>query len=97
VSTFSAEDVHRLSRLARLELDADEVTAFTQQLSDILDFARQIQAVDTSAVTESADPVGSPLREDDPRPSLPRTAVLAATSDHDAATGLIKVPRVIGS
>ncbi len=97
MSTFSDEDVHRLSRLARLDLEPDEVTAFTQQLGDILDFARQIQSVDTSAVTEVPDPLASPLRDDERRPSLPRAAVLSTAPDHDIATGLIKVPRVIGA
>ena len=97
VPTFTAEDVRRLARLARLDLDEDEVSAFTRQLGDILEFARQIQSVDTTAVTEPATAVMPPLREDTRRPSLPRHDVLTATPDHDAASGLIKVPRVLGA
>jgi aspartyl-tRNA(Asn)/glutamyl-tRNA(Gln) amidotransferase subunit C len=98
VPTFSADDVYRLAHLARLELTPDEVTAFTRQLDDILSFVRQIQSVDTSAVeavtAASAEP---PLRADERQPSLDRETVLAAAPDHDPATGLIKVPRVLGS
>ena len=43
MSTFSAEDVHRLSRLARLELTADETARFAQQLTAILAYADQIE------------------------------------------------------
>lgn len=97
VSTFTADDVRRLARLARLDLDDDEVSAFTRQLGDILEFARQIQSVDTTTVTEPAAPTVAPLREDATCASLSRTDVLTSAPDHDAASGLIKVPRVIGS
>ena len=96
VSTFTADDVRRLARLARLRLDDDEVSAFTRQLGDILEFARQVQSVDTTAVSGHAADVLRPLREDAPSPSLARHDVLAAAPDHDATSGLIKVPRVIG-
>lgn len=98
VSSISADDVQRLARLARLELTSEEVTAFAQQLGDILEFARQIQSVDTTAAAAAATtPAVTPLREDEPRPSLNRESVLSAAPDHDAATGLIKVPRVLGT
>ena len=97
VSTFAEDDVRRLARLARLDLDPDEITAFTQQLGDILEFARQIQSVETDAIADDAQPDASPLREDARLPSLPREEVRAAAPDHDPATGLIKVPRVLGS
>jgi aspartyl-tRNA(Asn)/glutamyl-tRNA(Gln) amidotransferase subunit C len=97
VSPFTADDVRRLARLARLDLNDDEVSAFTRQLGDILEFARQIQSVDTTTVTAPAAPTVAPLREDAACASLSRHDVLSATPDHDAATGLIKVPRVISS
>lgn len=96
MSTFAEDDVRRLARLARLDLDPDEITAFTQQLGDILEFARQIQAVDTNAIADDAPSDAFPLREDARRPSLPVEEVGAAAPDHDPATGLIKVPRVLG-
>ncbi len=95
VSTFTPDDVRRLARLARLDLDEEEVSAFTRQLGDILEFARQIQSVDTAEVTDAPAVGLPPLREDTPGASLSRTDVLAAAPDHDAASGLFKVPRVI--
>ena len=89
--------MRRLARLARLHLDDDEISAFTRQLGDILEFARQIQSVDTTAVSDTAADVFPPLREDAPSPSLPRADVLTAAPDRDTASGLIKVPRVIGA
>jgi aspartyl-tRNA(Asn)/glutamyl-tRNA(Gln) amidotransferase subunit C len=84
--SFTPEDVTRLASLARLELSADEIEAFARQLGDILDLARQVQAVETSArdlATEHALAPAPPLRDDVVQPSLD-------------GGGLFKVPRVIG-
>src|SRR3954470_1856566 len=43
-------DVERIAALARLELTADEITLFAEQLTRILGYADQIQQVDTSNV-----------------------------------------------
>ena len=95
MSNFTTADVRQLARLARLQLTVEEEVTFTQQLGDILRFARQIEAVDTTMgdAVENATPV--PLREDELRPSLDRNEVLAGAPDADARTGLIKVPRVL--
>jgi aspartyl-tRNA(Asn)/glutamyl-tRNA(Gln) amidotransferase subunit C len=95
---FTDEDVRRLAALAQLELDAGEVELFRRQLSDILEFARQVQAVETHGVSNEAV-IGlaaeMPRREDHVEPSLPRDAVLSVAPDGDARTGLFKVPRVL--
>ena len=81
--SFTAEDVQRLATLARLELSPEEVTAFARQLGEILEFARQVQAIDTPAL--DADHVlapAPPVRDDVVQPSLP-------------GDGLFKVPRVL--
>lgn len=98
MTTFTEEDVRRLARLARLELDPSEIERFSQQLGDILAFARQVQGVDTSAVSEEpASQAVPPLRDDARMASLPREEVVSAAAEHDPASGLIKVPRVLGS
>ena len=51
---FTRDDVLHLAALSRLDLSADDVDRFTGQLGDILAFARQIDAVDTSSVIRSA-------------------------------------------
>lgn len=95
MSNFTTDDVRRLARLARLELTAAEEATFTRQLAEILEFARQINAVDTTTVVAADDLRSCPPRSDDVHPSLDRTEVLAAAPDADAPSGLIKVPRVL--
>ncbi len=83
--TFTRDDVQRLASLARLELSTEETAVFTRQLADVLEFVRQIQAVDSTPT----------LRADHVLPSLERAEVLAASPAADAAAGLFKVPRVL--
>jgi aspartyl-tRNA(Asn)/glutamyl-tRNA(Gln) amidotransferase subunit C len=95
---FSREDVERVARLARLELDAHEKELFARQLAGILEYAEQIQRVDTAGIepTSHAPGSGASMREDVVQPSLPREASLAAAPDADLKAGLFKVPRVMG-
>ena len=96
MSTFSRAEVQRLARLARLELTDEELDLFARQLGDILVFARQIEAVDTTSVTDEAAPLPvDVLRHDEVGPSLDRSDVLDLAPDPDRATGLFKVPRVL--
>ena len=96
--TFSLGDVERVAHLARIQLDADEKALFARQLAGILDYAEQIQRVDTGEVepTSHAPGPGRSMRPDDVRPSLPREESLSAAPDADHAAGLFKVPRVMG-
>lgn len=96
---FTREDVQRLARLARLELGATEIDLFTRQLANILDFARQVDGVDTTMIAAADVLAARPvtLRDDLVRPSIDRQEVLAAAPDADPAAGLFKVPRVINS
>lgn len=97
--TLTRADVERIATLARLELTADEVALFADQLTAILAYADQIQQVDTSGVTPppAAAPDGAGMRDDEPRPSLDRDVVLSQAPAADRGAGLFKVPRVLGS
>ena len=97
--TLTRADVERIATLARLELTADEVALFAEQLTAILAYADQVQQVDTSVVSlaPAAAPDGARMREDEPRPSIDRDVVLSQAPAADRAAGLFKVPRVIGS
>lgn len=97
-SSLTTADVERIAVLARLELTADEKALFTKQLANILDYARQVQGVDTSGVTATAhvNPDESAERDDEPRPSLPLAEALANAPDPASDAGLFRVPRVIG-
>jgi len=93
--------VRRIATLARLELTADEIAMFADQLTAILAYADQVQQVDTSATTgAAAAPTVNPLhatRGDDLAPCLPRELVLEQAPDADPDAGVFKVPRVLGS
>ena len=53
-SGLTIADVERIAALAQLELTADEKQLFTRQLADILAYAEQVQAIDTSGVPATA-------------------------------------------
>lgn len=91
--SFTDRDVQQLARLARLALTPGETARFARQLTDILDFVRQVQAVDTSGSTE-VDLPPARLRDDVVTPSLGRGDVFASAPDAGAGS-LIKVPRVL--
>jgi aspartyl-tRNA(Asn)/glutamyl-tRNA(Gln) amidotransferase subunit C len=96
-STLTIADVERIAALAHLELTEDEKTLFTKQLADILQYAEQIQALDTTGVPATAhvNAQGAAERHDDPRPSLPMEDALANAPDGAPDAGLFRVPRVI--
>jgi len=73
------EQVLHVARLARLELSEDEVARMTGELSAILEHIEKISALDLDGVppTSHVVEVGSALRPDVPRPSLPREVALA--------------------
>ena len=96
---FTLDDVRRLSALAKLELTDDEVALFADQLSGILSFAAEVEAVDTPADQAASpnQPAPSPLRDDELRPSLTLDDVLGGAPQADRKTGLITVPRVFNA
>jgi aspartyl-tRNA(Asn)/glutamyl-tRNA(Gln) amidotransferase subunit C len=95
---LTRRDVERIATLARLELTDAEKDLFVRQLTEVLDYADQIQAVDTSGVAPTSQLLSrqSADRDDVPRPSLSNEAALANAPDASPHTGLFRVPRVIG-
>ena len=109
MSTLTVADVERIAALAHLELTDEEKQLFTRQLADILNYAAQLQAIDTTGVPATAhvNAAGSPStalgastsggeRADEPRPSLSTEDALANAPDGAPDAGLFRVPRVIG-
>ena len=101
MSGLTRADVERIAALAHLDLSADEKTRFARQLADILDYAQQLQAVDTTGVPGTAHvhaggPDTSAERDDALRPSLSPAEAVANAPDAAADAGLFRVPRVIG-
>jgi aspartyl-tRNA(Asn)/glutamyl-tRNA(Gln) amidotransferase subunit C len=69
---LTLEEVEHIAELARLQLTEAEKSRYREQLSDILDYAARLQALDTSGIppTSSVLPERSVLRSDESRPGL---------------------------
>ncbi len=95
MSRFSAADVRHVAELARLELTEDEITLFAGQLAAVLEYAAQLQEVDTAEVPPTATvlPLRSVMRADEPRPSLPVAVALANAPE--AGDGFFRVHAVL--
>ena len=97
MSDLSIADVERVAALAQIELTDAEKQLFTRQLADILQYAEQIQALDTTGVPATAHVnAAQHEREDELAPSLPVEDALAAAPDGALEAGLFRVPKVIG-
>ena len=87
------DHVLHVARLARLELAEEEVERMRLELSKVLDHIEKIGELDDlDGVQPTSHVVAleNALREDEPRPSLPREAALAAAPD--PADGGFRVP-----
>jgi len=84
---LTREEVDHIAELAKLALTEDEKARFQEQLSDILDYARRLQAVDTSSIppTSTVLPLRGVMRDDVVTPSAPAQVILSnaplATAD----------------
>jgi aspartyl-tRNA(Asn)/glutamyl-tRNA(Gln) amidotransferase subunit C len=89
-------EVEHIASLARLELTPEEKERYRQQLSDILEYAARLQAVDTSGIppTSSVLPPRSVLRPDVPAASLEREVVLR-NAPQTGENGTFRVPPVL--
>jgi aspartyl-tRNA(Asn)/glutamyl-tRNA(Gln) amidotransferase subunit C len=91
---LTKEEVQHIATLARLELTAEEIERYREQLSAILDHVASLQKLDTESIPPlsavfSGD---SRLRADKSRPSLPPEQVLGNTPHK--ADGQFKIPPV---
>jgi aspartyl-tRNA(Asn)/glutamyl-tRNA(Gln) amidotransferase subunit C len=94
---LSLDEVRRIAVLARLRLSPEEERVFQGQLSAILDYVKQLEELDVSAVEPMTHALAAgdqpPLREDAVRESLPPDEALAnAPAREDTC---FKVPRII--
>jgi aspartyl-tRNA(Asn)/glutamyl-tRNA(Gln) amidotransferase subunit C len=87
--------VAHVARLGRLDLSDAERQTLRVQLGSILEHFRQLDALDLTGVpaTSHVLPMANVLRDDVPRPSLPREDVLANAPATE--NGYIVVPPVI--
>ncbi|HKJ76319.1 MAG TPA: Asp-tRNA(Asn)/Glu-tRNA(Gln) amidotransferase subunit GatC [Gammaproteobacteria bacterium] len=89
------EEVEQIAHLARVAVDADDIPDYARNLSDILDFVEQMNAVDTADVEPMAHPLdmAQRLREDEVSEPDQRERFQAIAPAVEA--GLYLVPKVI--
>ncbi len=92
---LTKEDVSAIAKLARLQVNDDEIEQYKQELTQILDLVEQMNQVDVTNVEPMAHPqeLMQPLRADQVLESDQRDkfqAIAPAVQD-----GLYLVPKVI--
>jgi aspartyl-tRNA(Asn)/glutamyl-tRNA(Gln) amidotransferase subunit C len=84
---ITREEVLHVARLARLELEPDEVARFQEQLSAILDAVSKVSELDLSDVPPTSHPLelANAWAEDEPRPCLGLEEAFANAPDRDGS------------
>lgn len=59
--SFSAADVAKIAKLARIKVSEDETQALAAQIGSILNFVEQLNEVDTGGSTSIASVIEQPL------------------------------------
>lgn len=97
IMAFTAQDVQRLAKLARIELDPTQVDATLGHLDNIFGMIAELRQVDTNGITPMAHAcdVGQRLRDDKVTEGCveQRDRCLALAPESEA--GLYLVPKVI--
>ena len=95
MNTITDDDVKNLARLARIELEADEVPKLQKDLTKILDYVDELKSVPTDSLPEISQVTGlkNILRADTPTP--PQATSEALLKDAPATEhGYVKVKAV---
>jgi len=97
-ASFTRSQIEAIAALAHLRLDEQELDLYSRQLADILNYAVQVQNIDTTGVPPTASVVTRHAadRADLVHESLDREAALQNAPDGAPDAGLFRVPRVIG-
>ena len=97
---ITESDIEKIAQLAHLEITDDERKIFAPQISEIVTYVEQLNAIDTSAVEPALGgltPEGETTnssRTDEVQPSLGQKVALAEAPD--PAAGHFRVPKVLG-
>ena len=69
---ITRDTVLHVARLARLELDSNEIEALQRDLGSFLEYVETLNELDTSAIPETSQVavVEAPLRQDEVRPGV---------------------------
>jgi aspartyl-tRNA(Asn)/glutamyl-tRNA(Gln) amidotransferase subunit C len=98
----TVDDLRRVAELANLELTPAEEVSMLRDLNSILDHVARLNELDTSSIPAMAQvseilagdsSLSTLCREDEERPCLDRTLVMAGAPDSDGI--YFRVPKVI--
>jgi aspartyl-tRNA(Asn)/glutamyl-tRNA(Gln) amidotransferase subunit C len=94
---LTADDVAHVARLARLQLEPDELAHLTEQLAGVIEHFADIDALDLAGVPPMTQPypLVNVLRDDVEGPCLERDEVLAEAPA--AEDGRFLVPPILGA
>ncbi len=87
------DEARRIAELAHLEFDDAGLDRMALEMTKILTYIDQLREVDAGGL-EERDVTVTPLRDDEPRPSIDREQV--ARNAPAWRAGLFVVPKVIG-
>ena len=92
---ISKEEIEHIAVLARLSLSGEEKELFGSQLSSILDYMEKLNELDTKGIepTSHVLSLSNVMRDDIPRPSIPKEDVLMNAPDHTEK--FYRVPKII--
>jgi aspartyl-tRNA(Asn)/glutamyl-tRNA(Gln) amidotransferase subunit C len=92
---ITLKEVEHVARLARLELGAEDKERMRRELDGILSYIDKLRALDTEGVepTSHAVPLTNVMRDDEVRPSFPRSDMLANAPDRSG--DFFRVPKII--
>ena len=91
---ITIKEVEHVSKLARLELTEEEKVKFSKQLGDVLEYAQQMNEIDTEGVEpmSHAIPIVNVMREDEVVHEFSREELMAnAPLKED---GFFRVPKI---
>ncbi|MBU0981087.1 Asp-tRNA(Asn)/Glu-tRNA(Gln) amidotransferase subunit GatC [Patescibacteria group bacterium] len=94
---LTKEEVEKLAHLARMKLTPEEVSKYSEQLTDILDYVQMLSELDTKGVPETSQVTGlsNVTREDEIKMDLCKPEELLKCSPLPVANRQIRVKRII--
>lgn len=92
---ITRQEVEHVATLARLKLDAEEISTFTGQMDAILSYVDKLSELNTEGIvpTSHAVPMENAFRPDEIRPSIGTGNALSNAPDR--VDGFFRVPKVI--
>jgi len=93
---LSIQEVEKVAKLARLELNETEMKLYAGQLSSILEHIAQLERLDVEGVEPMAHPIPLQNRLDDDVPGEPMPVEALLANAPEVVEPYISVPKVLG-